>query len=414
MNKNDTLLSPIFIRLFIPFGIAHFMSVLLGSANAVMSPILTATFSLTPADLGFMTSVYLISFGMAQFPLGVFLDRYGARNTLAPFLLLAAAGAVIFSLSQNMTHLIISRATLGVGMSGCLMSAFKAYTECLPKEKLPLAFGAQCLTGGLGGIFATKPVLFAINLMPWRTFFLLLAAMTLIAGALIWVVIPPQKNKSQAYSQSFLTLLIQMFKFLGDPRFIYIAPVAIMGQSVMFAYLYLWIGPWMRDVAGMSVSRGGGFMLAAGIGAAAGYFLNGLLADIFRKKHILSDEKIYFFSGAILTSLTAVIALVNSAAVAWLWGIVMFFTTMVMISFALTRNLFAAEEAGRALSLLNFAIFFASFIAQWFIGIILNRYPVENGSFSAAGHQTALTVIVLLNLAASVHLYFGLRKRGKI
>ena len=76
------------------------MSVLLGSANAIMSPILTDTFSLTPADLGFMTSVYLIFFGMTQFPLGVFLDRYGARKTLAPFLLLAAVGVLIFSLAQ--------------------------------------------------------------------------------------------------------------------------------------------------------------------------------------------------------------------------------------------------------------------------------------------------------------------------
>lgn len=87
---------------------------------------------------------------------------------------------------------------------------------------------------------------------------------------------------------------------------------------------------------------------------------------------------------------------------------------MVMISFALMRNLFAANEVGRALSLLNFAIFLASFFTQWFIGLVLNCYPVTDGRFSAEGHRVALIFIVLFNLAAVVHFYFGLRKRGKI
>ena len=415
MNRQtETFLSPLFLRLFIPFGIAHFMSVLLGSANAIMSPILTDTFSLTPADLGFMTSVYLIFFGMTQFPLGVFLDRYGARKTLAPFLLLAAVGVLIFSLAQSMGHLIISRAVLGVGMSGCLMSAFKAYTEWLPKERLPLAFSIQCLTGGIGGTVATQPVLWAIGIMPWRSFFMLLALLTLAAAALIWLVVPSREKASESSSVGFCTLLLEMMHFLKDPRFWYIAPVAIAGQSVMFGYIYLWIGPWMRDVASMSESRGGSFMMAAGIGAAAGYFLNGVLADWFRKNQLVSDEKIYLFSGTFLTFLIAVIAFCNDASVAWMWGIVMFFSTMVMISFALMRNLFAANEVGRALSLLNFAIFLASFFTQWFIGLVLNCYPVTDGRFSAEGHRVALIFIVLFNLAAVVHFYFGLRKRGKI
>ena len=56
-DKEVSLLSPLFLRLFIPFGLGYFISVLLGSANAIMSPILVETFSLSPADLGFMTSI---------------------------------------------------------------------------------------------------------------------------------------------------------------------------------------------------------------------------------------------------------------------------------------------------------------------------------------------------------------------
>ena len=410
-DKEFSLLSPLFFRLFIPFGLGYFISVLLGSANTIMSPILVETFSLSPANLGFMTSIYLISFGMAQFPLGVLLDRYGARRTLAPFMLFAVAGAVVFALSQNVGHLIISRALTGIGLSGCLMAAFKAYSEWLPAERLPLVYSLECLTGGIGGVVATKPIGFAISLISWRVVFIILGALTLLTSLSIWFLTPKdgdtQSNKKISLSKQFA----QMLSFLMDSRFWFIAPLVITGQSVMFAYLYLWVGPWLRDVALMGDAETGTYMMYAFIGAAAGYFLNGILADLFKRKGWLSWEKMYFYSGILLTAVLGFITFENGRYSAPLWGIVMFLSTMTMISFPLMRKLYASNEVGRVLSLLNFTIFFMSFVFQWFIGIVLDFYPVIDGRFSAKGYQLSLAVIVVLNVAAVIHLYFGLRKR---
>lgn len=119
----------------------------------------------------------------------------------------------------------------------------------------------------------------------------------------------------------------------------------------------------------------------------------------------------YFYSGLFLTIVLGFIAFENGRHSAPLWGIVMFLSTMTMISFPLIQKLYASNEAGRVLSLLNFMIFFTSFVFQWFIGVILNFYPVINGHFSAKGYQVSLAVMVVINLAAVTHLYFGLRKR---
>lgn len=410
-DKDFSLLSPLFLRLFIPFGMGYFISVLLGSANAIMSPILVETFSLSPADLGFMTSIYLISFGLAQFPLGVWLDRYGARKTLAPFMLFAVAGAVVFALSQNIGHLILSRALTGIGLSGCLMAAFKAYSDWLPSDRLPLVFSLECLTGGIGGMVATKPIGYAISIFSWRYAFIFLAVVTLFTALSIWFVTPKDGHVSSDCKITFAGQLKEMLKFFFDPRFWFVAPVVIAAQSVMFAYLYLWVGPWMRDVAMMESAESGTYMMYAFTGAAAGYFLNGILADFFMKKGWLSWEKMYLYSGAVLTLVLAFITFENGRSSAILWGIVMFLSTMTMISFPIMRKLYAGCEVGRVLSLLNFTIFLMSFILQWFIGIVLDFYPVVDGRFSALGYQSSLAVIVLLNLAAVIHLYFGLRKR---
>ena len=410
-DKEVSLLSPLFLRLFIPFGLGYFISVLLGSGNAIMSPILVETFSLSPSDLGFMTSIYLISFGVAQFPLGVLLDRYGARKTLAPFMLFAVAGALVFALSQNIGHLILSRALTGIGLSGCLMAAFKAYSDWLPSERLPLVFSLECLTGGIGGMVATKPIGYAISLFSWRYTFLFLALITFLICLSIWFVTPRNGHTATGSKITFARQLKEMLSFFMDPRFWFVAPVVVAAQSVMFAYLYLWVGPWMRDVAMMESAESGTFMMYAFTGAAAGYFLNGILADLFMKKGWLSWEKMYLYSGVLLTLILAFIAVENGRASAILWGLVMFLSTMTMISFPLMRKLYASSEVGRALSLLNFTIFLMSFIFQWFIGVVLDFYPVVDGRFSAQGYQTSLAVIVLLNMAAVIHLYFELRKR---
>ena len=410
-DKEMSLLSPLFLRLFIPFGLGYFISVLLGSANAIISPILINTFSLSPSDLGFMTSVYLISFGLAQFPLGVLLDRYGARKTLAPFMLFAVGGALIFAFSNNVGHLILSRALTGIGLSGCLMAAFKAYSEWLPSERLPLVYSLECLTGGIGGMVATKPIGFAISMLPWRTVFVLLALFTFLTALSIWFVVPRDGNRTSSKRTTFTGQLRQMVAFFADPRFWFVAPVVTASQSVMFAYLYLWVGPWMRDVAGMAAAEAGTYMMFAFTGAAAGYFLNGIFADLFMRRGWLSWEKMYLYSGALLTLVLAFITAENGRGSAALWGIVMFLSTMTMISFPLMRKLYESHEVGRALSLLNFTIFLFSFIFQWFIGVVLDFYPVADGLFSPEGYRTSLAVIVILNLAAVIHLYFELKKR---
>jgi predicted MFS family arabinose efflux permease len=291
------------------------------------------------------------------------------------------------------------------------MAAFKAYSEWLPAERLPLVYSIECLTGGIGGMVATKPVGFAISILSWRYVFVLLALFTLFTSLSIWFVTPKDGSRGPVGKPTFAEQLRQMVAFFGDARFWFVAPVVTAAQSVMFAYLYLWVGPWMRDVAGMGEAEAGTYMMYAFTGAAAGYFLNGILADLFKKRGILSWERMYLYSGALLTLVLGFIALENGRNSAILWGIVMFLSTMTMISFPLMRKLYESHEVGRALSLLNFTIFLFSFIFQWFIGVVLDFYPVADGLFSPEGYRTSLAVIVILNLAAVIHLYFELKKR---
>ena len=72
----------LWLRLFLPFAAGYYFSYFLRNVNAVIAPELTRELGVSAADLGLLTSAYLLAFGAVQLPLGLALDRYGPEAVL--------------------------------------------------------------------------------------------------------------------------------------------------------------------------------------------------------------------------------------------------------------------------------------------------------------------------------------------
>src|SRR3989440_11516305 len=129
------------LTVFLPFAAGYFLSFFFRNVNAIISRELAQDFALSPADLGFLTSMYLLAFAAFQLPLGVLLDRYGPRRTVAAFLCSAAAGALVFGLARDMATLSVGRALIGLGVSAGLMGAIKAFTLWFPLSRPAPLYG---------------------------------------------------------------------------------------------------------------------------------------------------------------------------------------------------------------------------------------------------------------------------------
>src|SRR6188508_1194158 len=103
--------NPLFF-VFVPFACGYFLSFFFRNVNAIISKDLAREFALSPADLGFLTSTYLLAFAAFQLPLGVLLDRYGPRRVVAALLCVAATGAFIFAVARDFTMLSVGRALI--------------------------------------------------------------------------------------------------------------------------------------------------------------------------------------------------------------------------------------------------------------------------------------------------------------
>src|SRR5712672_4467767 len=97
-------------RVFLPFAAGYYLSYLFRTINALISGHLISDAGLNTADLGLLTSVYFLVFAAAQIPIGILLDRFGPRRVQSCLLLVAAAGATLFEVSDHFWMLLLDRA----------------------------------------------------------------------------------------------------------------------------------------------------------------------------------------------------------------------------------------------------------------------------------------------------------------
>ena len=190
MTGNVPTFATLFLRVFLPFAFAYFLSYIFRGVNAVIFPYLERDIGITAGDLGLLTSAFFLFFAGCQPVLGVALDRYGPRRVQAVLLAVAAVGSALFGLSLSLGELVLARALIGLGFAGGLMAAIKAITLWYPPRRWGLITGLHMMAGGLGSMAATLPVQWSLSVMTWQGLFFWLAGLCLATAAILFVVVP--------------------------------------------------------------------------------------------------------------------------------------------------------------------------------------------------------------------------------
>ena len=115
------------ILIFCVFAFGFFISNLLRSITATLTPILTTEFDLSAGNLGLLAGGYFIGFSIMQIPVGLLLDKHGPKKIISFFLVIAVIGTLSFALAKTFTGLLISRVFIGVGVSACMMGPLTGY-----------------------------------------------------------------------------------------------------------------------------------------------------------------------------------------------------------------------------------------------------------------------------------------------
>ena len=374
-----------FIFIFLPFACGYFLSYLYRSTNAVLAPYLSNDLNLNAEQLGLITSAYFLTFGLFQLPLGVLLDKYGARKVQSILFLIAAIGAILFSLGNDVWSLVTARGLIGLGVSGALMAAFKAFAVWFPKERLPLLIGLFMSAGGMGAIVASTPLEMALQITDWRGVYLFIGIVTIFVGVLIFFIVPEKQENN--YNEKALPVLKVLKHIYTSYAFWRIGPLSGIAGGTGLAILGLWAGPWLSDIGKFNKNEIANILFISTIMMTIGTTSLGIITDYLRKFNI---SPVGVMGGALfvfIIPLTIITFGIMPKAI-WPWVILSITSLAATLAYAGLSQHFPTSYAARASTAINLICFLMAFIAQYAIGFIMQLVePGKQSGYSIKAYQ---------------------------
>lgn len=395
-SENESHAGHLVATVLLPFAAGYYLSYLYRTINALISGKLVSAFDLSAADLGLLTAVLFLTFGVVQLPLGAWLDRFGPKRVQAILLCIAAVGAAIFACAHNFLGLIVGRALIGVGIAGALMAGLKAIVLWWPAGQTAVANGWLITLGALGAVTATAPSEILIASIGWRGLFLLLAILSALAALLILRFVPDDlaRGRSEAIDPS--TTILTIYR---DVRFWRLAPLSATTIGSAWALQGLWAGPWLADVERLARHDVVVHLLVMAMALSASALALGTAGDRLRRRGVSLSTTFAFATGL---ALLAQLALVLHLPVpTWLpWMAVAGIGAGTVLSYAILTELFPKSASGRASGALNLLHIGSAFAVQLSIGFIVELWPIEAGRNPPEAYQTALGVNLTLQAIA--------------
>lgn len=394
MNLNPNL----WLRLVPAYALGYFLSYALRSVNAVIAPEIMSELQLTASDLGLLTSVYFLSFGLFQIPLGLLLDSYGPRKVEAVLLLVAAMGCVVFASAQGLLSLAIGRALIGLGVSACLMASFKSFSQWFPVERMPSLTATIMVAGGLGALSVSSPVAMVLPSIGWRGVLYVVALLLVLSSAFLMTV----PDHPDAATQSRLSKQLQSLKAIYSHRIFWrFAPQGCLTAGGFMALQGLWAVPWLMTVNGETAAQAAHVLLFVALAMLFGFFFVATCSSWLLKRGI-GPMRLLTFGMAL--ALCAELALVlDLAEPILLWPVLGFAFSLSNIAYPVLSSAFPVALSGRVNTALNLMVFIGAFALQWGIGAAVD-------TFSSLGLQAAeafrLTLGLLLAGQTMAYLWF--------
>jgi MFS family permease len=353
-----------FACVFLPFGLGHFMSVLLRMVGGVTAPAMLARYGLDQAQLGVLSGAYFLGFALVQLPVGQALDRYGPRRVQATLLPLAAFACWGFGHASDFTGLLLARLLLGASLGACFMAAVKAAATWGACARLPSTGGWLISAGGLGGAAATLPVQWLLDAAGWHGLFNWLALALALVAALIAVatpapVCPPARRQRWAEGAR------QVWSNREVRR---IAGLLAVPHMAYFGLQGLWIGRWLH-AGGLQEIEVAWQLYLCMVGAVFGAIGAGLLVERAERRGVAALD--------VAAAGLALFILVQLAmAFGWppsLAGLAVLFSVagaVAGLEYTLVARAVPKDLAGRATTCLNLLVFSGAFAVQALSGYL--------------------------------------------
>lgn len=396
----------------------YFYEYLLRVSPSVMVPELMNAFGVDAAVLGVIVSSYYYAYAPMQLPVGLLIDRFGAKNLLTFAAFVCAIGAVLFGVANHFLSAATGRFFIGFGSSFAFVAMVYVCSHWFPASKRALLVGLANSIGMLGAFSGQGPLSFVLHNVNWRAALIALGFLGVFLAIVIYFTIETEKSPSHSpmnYSHSFKSLLSGLKTLCKNKATWLNAFITLLFYTTTSAIADLWGVPFLQSAYHLSKHSAGFAISMIFIGWLFGGPTIGFISDKIRTR----IKIIALCIGLTILSLLSVVYLTGMPLPLLYFALfcIGFFSSGELLNFTLATELNPHKIKGSAIAFTNFVVSCGSGFIQPIIGVFLDMTwsgEKENGIniYTTAGYQKAFLILPIFLCLALVLCYF--LKEGKL
>jgi MFS family permease len=158
-------------------------------------------FDADASALSMFAVIQLAVYGAMQIPVGLLLDRFGARPIVTAGMVLMALGQLVMAFASDVGIGILARVLIGAGDAAVFPSVLRLIAVWFPDRQAPVLVQTTGLVGQFGQIISILPLAALLHATSWSVAFGSLAGLGVLFSIITFTVIrnhPPDRDSDVA------------------------------------------------------------------------------------------------------------------------------------------------------------------------------------------------------------------------
>jgi MFS family permease len=401
---------------------AYLVAVTQRTTLGVAGVMATERFDISASVLSSLAVVQLIVYAGLQVPIGVILDRVGARWLLIVGAALMTVGQLTLAFAPSIGIAVLGRVLVGAGDATAFVSVIRLINTWFSGRQVPLLAQWFGNIGQLGQVMSALPFALVLHDFGWSPAFVSAAAVSAVALVLIVLVVSDasaggagESDRVESWSDAFRELRRSIRR--PGTQLGFWSHYVTQSSGVVFALL--WGYPFMVSALGYDPGLASTLIIVIVLsGMVAGPVLGVLTARYpFRRSNLV-------------IAIVAAMGVAWAAVLAWpgqppLWLVVLLLMTLGVggpgsqIGFDFARTFNPRRGLGSATGFVNVGGFFASFVMMFLIGVVLDAADTARVTSGAPSDLYALDsfrlafLVQYVVVGAGVIMLFVSRRRTR-
>src|SRR5450631_1024651 len=372
----------------------YILAVFHRTALGVAGLIAAERFHISSAQLATFTMVQLFVYAAMQIPVGVVLDRVGAKKLLVTGVLLMTGGQFAFAFAGTFDAGVAARVFVGMGDAMIFISLVQLVALWFPPARTAMVTQMSGVVGQVGAIVATAPLSAALHGVGWTWSFAIAAGVGLVMAIVLIVVVkdsPYQDHHRDELKMRAVGRALKLAWAEPGTRLGLWSHFSVQFGATVFALL--WGFPFLVSGQGLTPGAASGLLIIMTVTAV----VTSPLIGVFVTRFPYSRSTLILWIVGSIMAIWAVVLLWPGRAPLWLLVVLVVVLAVggpgSMVGFDLARTFNPPTRLGSATGIVNVGGFVASLSTVALIGIILDKVaPGGPSTYTVDSFRVAMSV----------------------